>query len=108
MRTIDSLRLEKGVPRVGADVTPDETLYEAGLGFAVKLDKGEFLGREALLHAAEPERRLCCVVLADARSVALGSEPVRVDGSAASQAAATAIRWSARSPTPTCLRQQPR
>jgi 4-methylaminobutanoate oxidase (formaldehyde-forming) len=79
-RAIDSLRLEKGYRVWGADVTPDETPYEAGLGFAVKLDKGEFIGREALLAAAEPERRLCCIVLADPRSVALGSEPVRVEG----------------------------
>src|ERR671936_180501 len=62
------------------DVTSDETPYEAGLGFAVKLNKGDFVGRDALLGAAEPERRLCCLVLADPRSVALGSEPVRVEG----------------------------
>jgi glycine cleavage system aminomethyltransferase T/glycine/D-amino acid oxidase-like deaminating enzyme len=79
-RAIDSLRLEKGYRVWGADVTPDETPYEAGLGFAVKLDKGDFIGREALAGAGEPERRLCCLVLADPRSVALGSEPVRVDG----------------------------
>src|SRR5919197_1425551 len=79
-RAIDSLRLEKGYRVWGADVTPDETPYEAGLGFAVKLDKGDFVGRDALLAAPEPERRLCCLVLADPRSVALGSEPVRVEG----------------------------
>jgi glycine cleavage system aminomethyltransferase T/glycine/D-amino acid oxidase-like deaminating enzyme len=79
-RAIDSLRLEKGYRVWGADVTPDETPYEAGLGFAVKLDKGEFSGRDALLDVGEPERRLCCLVLADPRSVALGSEPVRVEG----------------------------
>jgi glycine cleavage system aminomethyltransferase T/glycine/D-amino acid oxidase-like deaminating enzyme len=81
-RAIDSLRLEKGYRVWGADVTPDETPFEAGLGFAVKLDKSEFIGREALAAAgaAEPERRLCCLVLADPRSVALGSEPVRVEG----------------------------
>src|SRR5205807_5999053 len=54
--------------------------FEAGLGFAVKLDKGEFIGRDALLAAGEPERRLACLVLDDPRSVALGSEPVRVGG----------------------------
>jgi glycine cleavage system aminomethyltransferase T/glycine/D-amino acid oxidase-like deaminating enzyme len=79
-RAIDSLRLEKGYRVWGADVTPDETPYEAGLGFAVKLDKSDFLGRDALVARNEPERRLCCLVLGDARSVALGSEPVRVDG----------------------------
>jgi len=80
-RAIDSLRLEKGYRVWGADVTPDETPYEAGLGFAVKLDKGDFVGREALVERGpEPERRLACLVLADPRSVALGSEPVRVEG----------------------------
>src|SRR5204862_1216510 len=60
-----------------ADITPEDTLFDAGLGFAVKLDK-EFVGRDALRE--DPERRLCCLVLSDPRSVALGSEPVRVDG----------------------------
>jgi 4-methylaminobutanoate oxidase (formaldehyde-forming) len=79
-KAIDSLRLEKGYRVWGADITPDDTPFEAGLGFAVKLDKGEFSGREALLGLQEPERRLCCLVLADPRTVALGSEPVRVEG----------------------------
>ena len=79
-RAIDSLRLEKGYRVWGADITPDDTPFEAGLGFSVKLDKGGFVGREALLEAQEPERRLCCLVLDDARAVALGSEPVRIDG----------------------------
>jgi len=79
-KAIDSLRLEKGYRVWGADITPDDTPYEAGLGFAVKLDKEDFIGRDALLEAQEPERRLACLVLSDPRSVALGSEPVRVDG----------------------------
>jgi glycine cleavage system aminomethyltransferase T/glycine/D-amino acid oxidase-like deaminating enzyme len=77
-KAIDSLRLEKGYRVWGADVTPDETPYEAGLGFAVKLDKGDFVGRDALAGAPEPDRRLCCLVLDDPCAVALGSEPVRV------------------------------
>src|SRR5205823_2465516 len=68
-KAIDSLRLEKGYRVWGADITPDETPYEAGLGFAVKLDKGEFVGREALVAAGEPKRRLVCLTLADPRSV---------------------------------------
>jgi glycine cleavage system T protein len=81
-KAIDSLRLEKGYRVWGADITPDETPYGAGLGFAVKLDKGEFIGREALVAAQEQplERKLACLVLDDPRSVALGSEPVRMDG----------------------------
>ncbi|TMK69851.1 MAG: FAD-dependent oxidoreductase [Actinobacteria bacterium] len=77
-KAIDSLRLEKGYRVWGSDITPDESPYEAGLSFAVKLNK-DFIGRDALLERAEPERRLACIVLADPRSVALGSEPVRID-----------------------------
>jgi glycine cleavage system aminomethyltransferase T/glycine/D-amino acid oxidase-like deaminating enzyme len=79
-KAIDSLRLEKGYRVWGSDITPEENPFEAGLGFAVKLGKGEFIGRDALLEAGEPQRRLACLVLDDPRSVALGSEPVRVAG----------------------------
>jgi glycine cleavage system aminomethyltransferase T/glycine/D-amino acid oxidase-like deaminating enzyme len=81
-RAIDSMRLEKGYRVWGADITPDDNSYEAGLGFAVKLDKEGFIGREALLAAGAPERLLSCLVLTDPRAVALGSEPVRVEGAA--------------------------
>jgi 4-methylaminobutanoate oxidase (formaldehyde-forming) len=77
-RAIDSLRVEKGYRVWGADITPDETPEEAGIGFTVKMDK-DFLGREALANA-NPHKRLCCITLEDARSVALGNEPVRVGG----------------------------
>jgi 4-methylaminobutanoate oxidase (formaldehyde-forming) len=79
-KAIDSLRLEKGYRVWGADVTPEDTPFEAGLGFAVKLDKGDFVGRDALAAAREPERLLRCLTLSDPRAVALGSEPVRVGG----------------------------
>jgi glycine cleavage system aminomethyltransferase T/glycine/D-amino acid oxidase-like deaminating enzyme len=74
-RAIDSLRLEKGYRVWGSDITSDDTPFEAGLGFCVKADK-EFVGRAAL--RSDPERRLCCLVLEDPQSVALGNEPVRV------------------------------
>jgi len=82
-RAIDALRLEKGYRVWSSDITPEETPYEAGLGFAVRLDKGtDFIGREALLarKAAGPRRRLACLVLDDPRSVTLGNEPVRIGG----------------------------
>jgi 4-methylaminobutanoate oxidase (formaldehyde-forming) len=77
-KAIDSLRLEKGYRVWGADITPEDTPYEAGLEFAVKLDKGDFVGRGALAAATTPARRLRCLTLEDPRAVALGSEPVRV------------------------------
>ncbi|MEV4395436.1 FAD-dependent oxidoreductase [Nonomuraea sp. NPDC049607] len=76
-RAIDSLRLEKGYRVWGADIGPETTPYEAGLGFCVKPDK-DFLGRDAL--DPDPARRLRCLTLSDPRAVALGNEPVRVDG----------------------------
>lgn len=81
-KAIDSLRLEKGYRVWASDVTSADTPFEAGLGFAVRMDKGPFIGREALETAIPPLRRLVCLVLDDARTIALGSEPVRVNGHA--------------------------
>jgi glycine cleavage system aminomethyltransferase T/glycine/D-amino acid oxidase-like deaminating enzyme len=73
----NSLRLEKGYRSFGADMTFEHDPYEAGLGFAVKLDKGEFLGREALLKRKDNVgRRLTCLTLDDPGAVVLGKEPV--------------------------------
>ncbi|HET7420206.1 MAG TPA: FAD-dependent oxidoreductase [Candidatus Dormibacteraeota bacterium] len=82
-KAVDSLRLEKGYRVWGSDITSETDPYQAGLGFCVKLDKGEFVGREALLKRRESPApaRLACLVLDDPRAVALGSEPVRIDGS---------------------------
>jgi 4-methylaminobutanoate oxidase (formaldehyde-forming) len=82
-RAIDALRIEKGYRVWSSDITPDETPYEAGLGFAVALDKEtEFIGRDALVaaRAAGPRKRLRCLVIDDPASVCLGNEPVRIDG----------------------------
>jgi glycine cleavage system aminomethyltransferase T/glycine/D-amino acid oxidase-like deaminating enzyme len=88
-RAIDSLRLEKGYRVWSTDITPEQNPFEAGLEFAVRLDKpGGFIGRDALVQSSEaspaakapPARRLCCVVLDDPRSVALGNEPIRIGG----------------------------
>ncbi len=76
-RAIESLRLEKGYRAWGSDLTAETTPLEAGLGFAVKRDKGDFIGRDALV---EPKQRLVSIVLDDPRAVALGSEPVRAAG----------------------------
>ena len=81
-RAIDALRLEKGYRVWSSDITPEETPYEAGLGFAVALEKGDFIGHDALVaaKAAGPRKRLRCLLLDDPRSVALGNEPLRVEG----------------------------
>src|SRR3954453_8262744 len=77
-RAIDALRLEKGYRAWGSDLTSETTPYHAGLGFAVKRDKGEFIGRDALDEQVDV--RLVCLVLDDPRAIALGSEPVRASG----------------------------
>jgi len=81
-KAIDTLRLEKGYRYWGSEISPDYTPFEAGLSFAVKLDKGEFQGREALLKQKQEgvRRKLCCLTLADNRVIALGKEPVRPAG----------------------------
>ncbi|NLT57645.1 MAG: glycine cleavage system aminomethyltransferase GcvT [Clostridiales bacterium] len=52
----DTLRLEAGMPLYGHELGEDITPLEAGLGFAVKLDKPDFIGRQALLERGEPQR----------------------------------------------------
>jgi len=82
-RAIDSLRLEKGYRYWSADITPVDNPFEAGLGFAVRLNKGDFIGREALLAAREKgiTRKLCCILLEEGtRVMPLGNEAVLADG----------------------------
>ena len=84
-RAIDSLRLEKGYRVWGADITPDETPDEGGVGFCVKLDK-DFVGREALVAAREGGPRARPLLRA-ARGPALRGARQRAGA-----------RWAARSP----------
>jgi 4-methylaminobutanoate oxidase (formaldehyde-forming) len=80
-RAVDSLRFEKGYRYWSADITPEYTPYESGQAFCVKLDKGDFQGRDALVRqkAEGLRQKLCCLVLADACMIALGNEPVLED-----------------------------
>ncbi|GAA0521276.1 FAD-dependent oxidoreductase [Saccharopolyspora thermophila] len=79
----NGLRLEKGYRAWGADMWSLHDPDEAGLAFAVKADKGDFIGREALLRRREraPRRRLCCLTIDDG-TVLMGSEPVFADATA--------------------------
>jgi len=52
----DTLRLEAGMPLYGHEMNEEISPIEAGLGFAVKLDKAEFIGRDALAAMGEPKR----------------------------------------------------
>jgi glycine cleavage system aminomethyltransferase T len=98
-RAIDALRLEKGYRAWGSDITPEDTPFEAGLGFAVRLDKEtDFIGREALARQRDegPGKRLRCLVLDDARSVALGNEPVQADGRIVARITSGGLGYSVR------------
>jgi len=78
-RAIDSLRLEKGYCYWGAEVSPDYSPYDAGIGFAVHLDKGPFKGREALLKIKRggPKWKLCTFTLDHDRPILLsGGETI--------------------------------
>ncbi|HEV8636427.1 MAG TPA: FAD-dependent oxidoreductase [Chloroflexota bacterium] len=74
----DSLRLEKGRRLWGQDIHTEYNPYEAGLGFAVALGKGDFLGRPAMQHvkAEGPRRRLSCLTFDDPAIVVMGKEPI--------------------------------
>lgn len=79
---IEGLRIEKGYRAWGRELTPDDNPWQAGLGWAVKLDKPDFLGRAALMEArARPlARRLVSVVLQDPEPLLWGGEALLRDG----------------------------
>jgi glycine cleavage system aminomethyltransferase T len=80
----DTLRLEKGYRLWGVDMHTEYRPREAGVGFALKPEKGPFRGRDALAAAsasdAVPARRLCCLRLVDPAIVVMGKEPVLAGG----------------------------
>ncbi|WP_422747290.1 GcvT family protein [Mycobacterium sp. WMMD1722] len=79
----NSLRLEKGYRSWGADMTTEHRPDAAGLGFAVRMDKGDFVGRAALEHASAPAKTLRSIVFDEPAAVALGKEPVFCAGDCA-------------------------
>ncbi|HEX5865237.1 MAG TPA: FAD-dependent oxidoreductase, partial [Casimicrobiaceae bacterium] len=81
--TIDALRIEAGRRAWGAELGPDETPWEAGLGYAVKMDKAAaFIGREALQRQKAEGLRKRLVILAfdDPAAYPWGGEPILMDG----------------------------
>jgi 4-methylaminobutanoate oxidase (formaldehyde-forming) len=81
--TIDALRIEAGRRAWGAELSPDETPWEAGLDYAVRLDKPvAFLGRDALVRqrAAGVRKRLVQFTFDDPAAFPWGGEPILMDG----------------------------
>ena len=77
----DSLRLEKGYRLWGVDIHGEYNPYEAGIGFAVRLNKGDFIGRAALERVKTQgiTRKLCALTFDDPSCIVLGKEPI-LDG----------------------------
>ncbi|MEU7638118.1 FAD-dependent oxidoreductase [Streptomyces sp. NPDC039016] len=92
----NSLRLEKGYRSWGHDMTTEHHPYEAGLGFAVRPAKGDFLGRAALAGLSEETaaRKLTCLTLDDPAANVLGKEPVLVDGAPAGYVTSAAYGYT--------------
>jgi 4-methylaminobutanoate oxidase (formaldehyde-forming) len=81
--TIDALRIEAGRRAWGAELSPDETPWEAGLGYAVKMDKpAPFLGRDALAkqQAAGVRKRLVLFTFDDPAAFPWSGEPILMNG----------------------------
>ncbi len=76
----DTLRLEAAMPLHAHELSEDINPFEAGVGWAVKLDKREFMGRSALIdHASRPARKRVGLVL-DSRRIARQGADVSRDG----------------------------
>ena len=87
MHALDSCRIEKAFRHFGHDITDEDHVLEAGLGFAVKPDKapskfGDFLGREAVLRKKQQglSRRLLQFRLTDPEPLLYHHEPILRNG----------------------------
>ncbi len=82
MHMMDTCRIEKGFRHFGHDITSEDHVLEAGLGFAVKTDKADFIGRDAVLRKKETglQNRLVQFKLTDPEPLLYHNEPILRDG----------------------------
>jgi len=82
LHAMDSLRIEKGFRHFGHDITDEDHVLEAGLGFAVKPDSGDFIGRDAVLAKKETglARRMVQFRLKDPEPLLIHNEALVRDG----------------------------
>ncbi|MGR3649402.1 MAG: GcvT family protein [Shimia sp.] len=82
MHMMDSCRIEKGFRHFGHDITCEDHVVDAGLGFAVKTDKPDFIGREAVIARKEtgPQARMVQFKLTDPEPLLFHNEPILRDG----------------------------
>jgi len=93
MRAMESLRIEKSYRMWGSDLTRDYTPFEAGLDRFVRMNKGEFIGKAALVRqmsAGVPHRFVTLEVHGVTDADPLGNEPLFADGALAGRATAGA------------------
>jgi glycine cleavage system aminomethyltransferase T/glycine/D-amino acid oxidase-like deaminating enzyme len=97
-RVLDSLRMEKGYRYYGTDLTLLDNPFEAGLGFCVQLDKGDFNGRQALLAARESgiKRRLRTLAVGGQEYLPIyGGEAVHANGAVVGRVRSCAYGFTA-------------
>lgn len=82
LHTLDSCRIEKAFRHFGHDITDEDHVLEAGLGFAVRTGKGEFIGREAVLRRQDKglTRRMVQFRLTDPEPLLFHNEALVRDG----------------------------
>ncbi|RWP11707.1 FAD-dependent oxidoreductase [Mesorhizobium sp.] len=82
LHTLDSCRIEKAFRHFGHDITDEDNVLEAGLGFAVRTAKGDFIGRDAVLRKKEAglSRRLVQFRLKDPEPLLFHNEAILRDG----------------------------
>ncbi len=79
---LQTLRLEKAYPGYGWDLSVDNDPFEAGLGWTVEFDSGDFIGRKALLTASErlPRRRLLPIRFEARTTMVQAGDAIELDG----------------------------
>jgi 4-methylaminobutanoate oxidase (formaldehyde-forming) len=82
LHVMDSCRLEKGFRHFGHDISAEDHVLEAGLGFALKKDDGDYIGRSAVLRKREAglNTRLVQFKLTDPQPLLYHAEPILRDG----------------------------
>ncbi|QDI77752.1 MULTISPECIES: GcvT family protein [Leisingera] len=82
MHMMDSCRIEKGFRHFGHDITCEDNVIDAGLGFAVATGKDDFIGKAAVLERKEtgPKARMVQFKLTDPEPLLFHNEPIIRDG----------------------------
>jgi glycine cleavage system aminomethyltransferase T/glycine/D-amino acid oxidase-like deaminating enzyme len=97
----NGLRIEKGIRASGSDMSSEHNPWEAGVTYAIQMDKkADYVGKAALepLSRRTSSRRLRCLTVDDGRSMVLGKEPVFHNGQTAGYVTTAAFGYTVRKP----------